>query len=131
MLHAWKSTLKHRLPHTGGLLFLFNRKAVRFFRKDGHEWRKKTDGKTVRETHEKLKVSSCDNGSGSSVCDFATSANWLSQGPCSLCRLKSLLPLQIGNKEVLNCYYAHSEAQEALQASTLLHFWPPFVLLQA
>ena len=40
----------------GGLLFLFNRKAVRFFRKDGHEWRKKADGKTVRETHEKLKV---------------------------------------------------------------------------
>lgn len=26
--------------------------------------------------------------------------------------------LQIGNKEVLNCYYAHSEAQEALQVST-------------
>ena len=37
-------------------MFLFNRKAVRFFRKDGHEWRKKADGKTVRETHEKLKV---------------------------------------------------------------------------
>lgn len=30
---------------------------MRFFRKDGHEWRKKADGKTVRETHEKLKVS--------------------------------------------------------------------------
>lgn len=41
---------------TGGSLFLFNRKAVRFFRKDGHDWRKKSDGKTVRETHEKLKV---------------------------------------------------------------------------
>ncbi len=40
----------------GGSLFLFNRKTVRFFRKDGHDWRKKSDGKTVRETHEKLKV---------------------------------------------------------------------------
>lgn len=40
----------------GGSLFLFNRKSVRFFRKDGHDWRKKSDGKTVRETHEKLKV---------------------------------------------------------------------------
>ncbi len=40
----------------GGSLFLFNRKAVRFFRKDGHNWRKKADGKTVRETHEKLKA---------------------------------------------------------------------------
>ena len=40
----------------GGSLFLFNRKTLRFFRKDGHSWRKKGDGKTVRETHEKLKV---------------------------------------------------------------------------
>ena len=37
-------------------MFLFNRKTVRFFRKDGHDWRKKSDGKTIRETHEKLKV---------------------------------------------------------------------------
>lgn len=40
----------------GGAVFLFNRKTVRFFRKDGHNWRKKSDGKTVRETHEKLKA---------------------------------------------------------------------------
>ena len=40
----------------GGSVFLFDRKAVRFFRKDNHNWRKKADGKTVRETHEKLKV---------------------------------------------------------------------------
>lgn len=40
----------------GGSLFLFDRKTVRYFRKDGHNWRKKADGKTVRETHEKLKV---------------------------------------------------------------------------
>jgi len=40
----------------GGAIFLFNRKTVRFFRKDGHNWRKKSDGKTVRETHEKLKA---------------------------------------------------------------------------
>ena len=41
---------------TAGTIFLFDRKAVRFFRKDGHDWQKKKDGKTVRETHEKLKV---------------------------------------------------------------------------
>lgn len=35
---------------------MFDRKTVRYFRKDGHNWRKKADGKTVRETHEKLKV---------------------------------------------------------------------------
>ena len=41
----------------GGSLFLFDRKALRYFRKDGHNWRKKKDGKTVREAHERLKVS--------------------------------------------------------------------------
>lgn len=40
----------------GGSLFLFDRKVLRYFRKDGHNWRKKKDGKTVREAHEKLKV---------------------------------------------------------------------------
>ncbi|XP_019431155.1 PREDICTED: calmodulin-binding transcription activator 3-like isoform X2 [Lupinus angustifolius] len=39
-----------------GSLFLFDRKALRYFRKDGHRWRKKKDGKAVREAHEKLKV---------------------------------------------------------------------------
>ena len=41
----------------GGSLFLFDRKVLRFFRKDGHNWRKKKDGKTVKEAHERLKVS--------------------------------------------------------------------------
>mmetsp|Transcript_38599 Transcript_38599/g.69188 ORF Transcript_38599/g.69188 Transcript_38599/m.69188 type:complete len:632 (-) Transcript_38599:212-2107(-) len=40
----------------GGTLFLFDRMSVKFFRMDGHEWRKKGDGKSVRETHEKLKL---------------------------------------------------------------------------
>ncbi|KAF8387689.1 hypothetical protein HHK36_026343 [Tetracentron sinense] len=44
----------------GGSLFLFDRKALRYFRKDGHCWRKKKDGKTVREAHEKLKAGSVD-----------------------------------------------------------------------
>ncbi|XP_043710644.1 calmodulin-binding transcription activator 1-like [Telopea speciosissima] len=44
----------------GGSLFLFDRKALRYFRKDGHQWRKKKDGKTVREAHEKLKAGSVD-----------------------------------------------------------------------
>ncbi|KAK4743251.1 hypothetical protein SAY87_001252 [Trapa incisa] len=43
-----------------GSLFLFDRKALRYFRKDGHNWRKKKDGKTVKEAHEKLKVGSVD-----------------------------------------------------------------------
>ncbi|URE08134.1 IQ calmodulin-binding motif [Musa troglodytarum] len=38
-----------------GSLFLFDRKVLRYFRKDGHNWRKKKDGKTVKEAHERLK----------------------------------------------------------------------------
>lgn len=41
---------------SGGSVFLFDRKVLRYFRKDGHNWRKKKDGKTVKEAHEKLKV---------------------------------------------------------------------------
>ncbi|XP_074312987.1 calmodulin-binding transcription activator 2 isoform X2 [Silene latifolia] len=47
------------LPPSGSL-FLFDRKVLRYFRKDGHNWRKKKDGKTVKEAHEKLKVGSVD-----------------------------------------------------------------------
>jgi hypothetical protein len=32
---------------------------LRYFRKDAHNWRKKKDGKTVKEAHERLKVSYC------------------------------------------------------------------------
>ncbi|GAV71635.1 IQ domain-containing protein/CG-1 domain-containing protein/Ank_2 domain-containing protein [Cephalotus follicularis] len=43
-----------------GTLFLFDRKSTRYFRKDGHRWRKKKDGKTIKEAHEKLKIGSVD-----------------------------------------------------------------------
>lgn len=39
-----------------GSLFLFNKRVLRFFRRDGHSWRRKRDGKTVGEAHERLKV---------------------------------------------------------------------------
>ena len=61
--------------YVGGSLFLFNRKLVRFFRKDGHEWRKKTDGKTIRETHEKLKVSPQDCRNAAPVWSYPTLGN--------------------------------------------------------
>jgi hypothetical protein len=54
----------------GGSIFLFDSKILRYFRKDGHNWRKEKDGKTVKEAHEKLKVSkaefSIENPSSSS-----------------------------------------------------------------
>ena len=45
-----------------GSLFLFDRKVLRYFRKDGHNWRKKKDGKTVKEAHERLKVGTRHHG---------------------------------------------------------------------
>ncbi|XP_043721611.1 calmodulin-binding transcription activator 5-like isoform X2 [Telopea speciosissima] len=43
------------LPPSGTIV-LFDRKKLRNFRKDGHNWKKKKDGKTVKEAHEHLKV---------------------------------------------------------------------------
>ncbi|KAI4344809.1 hypothetical protein L6164_011997 [Bauhinia variegata] len=43
------------LPKSGAIV-LFDRKMLRNFRKDGHNWKKKKDGKTVKEAHEHLKV---------------------------------------------------------------------------
>ncbi|CAB78657.1 transcription factor like protein [Arabidopsis thaliana] len=40
-----------------GTIVLFDRKMLRNFRKDGHNWKKKKDGKTIKEAHEHLKVS--------------------------------------------------------------------------
>ncbi|XP_024185065.2 calmodulin-binding transcription activator 2 isoform X1 [Rosa chinensis] len=40
----------------GGSLFLVDRKKVKHYKRDGHNWRKKKDGKTVMEGNEKLKV---------------------------------------------------------------------------
>ncbi|MED6206069.1 hypothetical protein PIB30_023594 [Stylosanthes scabra] len=40
----------------GGSIILFDRKVLRNFRKDGYNWKKKNDGKTVKEAHEHLKV---------------------------------------------------------------------------
>ncbi|KAL6526483.1 hypothetical protein OROGR_015573 [Orobanche gracilis] len=44
-----------KLPKNGTIV-LFDRKKLRNFRKDGHSWKKKKDGKTVKEAHEHLKV---------------------------------------------------------------------------
>ncbi|XP_048502403.1 calmodulin-binding transcription activator 4 isoform X2 [Beta vulgaris subsp. vulgaris] len=43
-----------------GSVFLFNKRVLRFFRKDGYSWRKKKDGRTVGEAHERLKVGNAE-----------------------------------------------------------------------
>lgn len=37
-------------------MLLFNRRVLKFFRKDGHQWRRKKDGRAIAEAHERLKV---------------------------------------------------------------------------
>lgn len=62
-IHAILCNYKHftvyvkpvNLPKSGTVV-LFDRKKLRNFRKDGHNWKKKKDGKTVKEAHEHLKV---------------------------------------------------------------------------
>uniref|UniRef100_A0A5B7A702 Putative calmodulin-binding transcription activator 6 isoform X1 n=1 Tax=Davidia involucrata TaxID=16924 RepID=A0A5B7A702_DAVIN len=62
-IHAILSNYKYfsvkikpvNLPQSGTMV-LFDRKMLRNFRKDGHNWKKKKDGKTVKEAHEHLKV---------------------------------------------------------------------------
>lgn len=40
----------------GGSLYLFNKRVLKFFRKDGHRWRRRRDQRTIAEAHERLKV---------------------------------------------------------------------------
>ncbi|KAL3352234.1 hypothetical protein AABB24_020344 [Solanum stoloniferum] len=54
--------LAHQPPQkpASGSMFLFNKRVLRYFRKDGHNWRKKKDGRTVGEAHERLKVGNAE-----------------------------------------------------------------------
>ncbi|KAG8054144.1 hypothetical protein GUJ93_ZPchr0001g30816 [Zizania palustris] len=54
--------ITHKTPHKPpcGAWFLFNRRVLRYFRNDGYEWRKKKNGKTIAEAHERLKVDNVD-----------------------------------------------------------------------
>ncbi|KAG6708891.1 hypothetical protein I3842_06G104300 [Carya illinoinensis] len=67
---------------TSGSLFLFNKRVLRFFRKDGHNWRKKRDGRTVGEAHERLKVGNvealnCYYAHGEQNPDFQRRSYWM------------------------------------------------------
>lgn len=75
--------VKQRPP--SGCMFLFNRNAVRY-RKDGYCWKKRKDGKTIREDHMKLKVQGLECIYGSYVHSailptFHRRCYWLLQNP--------------------------------------------------
>ncbi|KAG2706574.1 hypothetical protein I3760_05G109900 [Carya illinoinensis] len=67
---------------TSGSLFLFNKRVLRFFRRDGHNWRKKKDGRTVGEAHERLKVGNvealnCYYAHGEQNSNFQRRSYWM------------------------------------------------------
>ncbi|XP_022881694.1 calmodulin-binding transcription activator 4-like isoform X2 [Olea europaea var. sylvestris] len=54
--------LTHQVPQkpSSGSLYLFNKRVLKFFRKDGHSWRRRKDQRTVNEGHERLKVGNAE-----------------------------------------------------------------------
>ena len=107
----------------GGSVFLFDRTTLRFFRKDGYRWRKKADGRTIREAHEKLKVTlSCYAMHRLTCEDFTLVSDTLS---------RAILELQVENQDVLNCYYAQSEEADGLQVCSYRLYSCCIVLLAA
>ncbi|XP_052285378.1 calmodulin-binding transcription activator 1-like isoform X3 [Dreissena polymorpha] len=74
-----------RLRPPSGCLLLFNRNSVRY-RKDGYCWKKRKDGRTIREDHMKLKVQGLECIYGSYVHSailptFHRRCYWLLQNP--------------------------------------------------
>lgn len=53
-----ENQLTHQIPQqpASGSLYLFNKRVLKSFRKDGHSWRRRKDQKTIAEAHERLKV---------------------------------------------------------------------------
>ena len=67
---------------TDGQILVYDRAVVKHFRRDNHEWKKKRDGKTVREDHEKLKIDgvkllTCCYAHGEAMPSFHRRIYWL------------------------------------------------------
>lgn len=72
---------------SSGSLFLFNKRVLRFFRRDGHNWRKKKDQRTVGEAHERLKVGNveklnCYYAHGEDNPNFQRRSYWMLDPAC-------------------------------------------------
>ncbi|KAF8018410.1 hypothetical protein BT93_H3332 [Corymbia citriodora subsp. variegata] len=72
---------------SSGSLFLFNKRVLRFFRRDGHNWRKKKDQRTVGEAHERLKVGNveklnCYYAHGEDKPNFQRRSYWMLDPAC-------------------------------------------------
>ncbi|KAL2510341.1 Calmodulin-binding transcription activator 4 [Forsythia ovata] len=54
--------ITHKVPHmpASGSLYLFNKRVLKYFRKDGHSWRRRRGQRTIAEGHERLKVGNAE-----------------------------------------------------------------------
>ncbi|XP_022744328.1 calmodulin-binding transcription activator 2-like isoform X3 [Durio zibethinus] len=109
-----------------GSLFLFDRKVLRYFRKDGHNWRKKKDGKTVKEAHEKLKGSRTIGGiretsaiSNSRTSSPSTSSYSVSHGKAPSGNADSASPTR-----TLTSLCEDADSEDSQQANSRLHISP-------
>lgn len=75
---AWPLSRQTPAVPTSGSVCVYDRRTTRGFRKDGHTWRKKKDGRTVKETHERLKVDNVERVN----CYYAHSEHLLFQRRC-------------------------------------------------
>ncbi|KAI3467723.1 hypothetical protein Pfo_024386 [Paulownia fortunei] len=76
--------LTHQIPQkpASGSLYLFNKRVLKFFRKDGHRWRRRRDQRTIAEAHERLKVGNvealnCYYAHGEENSNFQRRSYWM------------------------------------------------------
>ncbi|CAI9756366.1 unnamed protein product [Fraxinus pennsylvanica] len=72
---------------SSGSLYLFNKRVQKFFRKDGHSWRKRKDQRTIAEAHERLKVGNaeainCYYAHGEQNPNFQRRSYWMLDPAC-------------------------------------------------
>ena len=96
-------------------MLLYNKRVLKFFRKDGHQWKRKKDGRAIAEAHERLKVSLLLQFVAMlmyfcfQVILFAT-LDMFFKVAYDVCLCE-----QVGNVEALQCYYAHGELEPSFQ----------------
>ncbi|KAF3951029.1 hypothetical protein CMV_023280, partial [Castanea mollissima] len=110
------------MPQNGSL-FLFDRKVLRYFRNDGHNWRKSKDGKTVKEGHERLKaggidVLHCYYAHGEDNENFQRRSYWLLEAELSHIALVHYREVK-GNRTNFNCIKGTEEAVPYYQETEL------------
>ncbi|RWR95208.1 calmodulin-binding transcription activator 5 isoform X2 [Cinnamomum micranthum f. kanehirae] len=115
------------LPQSGTII-LYDRKMLRNFRKDGHNWKKKKDGKTVKEAHEHLKVGYQDRihvyyAHGQDNPNFVRRIYWLLEK-----KLEHIVLVhyrEVSEDNATSCLVPPNECKEALSLSNRMHHGAP------